>query len=126
MAYKTTQKHFDFFVVQCKTCITLFGLKDWGISFAHESLGEGFLALCRFNNQDAHLARIFFAKEWLDQPTYRAISRIAYHEVCHILLADAYNVACCDDLSLEQTVSATLRAHHAIIRRLENAYMGGE
>lgn len=121
--YTTTAEHFKEFQACCKEFLTAFGLLDWRIDFAHVLLNPDSAASCTWHNGNQHIATLSLSTEWNEAPVPYALCRSAYHEVLHVLLADAFNVACYDDLSATQTVEALHRAHHAIIRRLENTYM---
>ena len=127
MAYKTTQKHFDLFVKEAKGFIDLFGLKDWRIEFEFGVDNEGYArAQCVHSYDDGQWAVLRLAKKWDIVPTSTQIRENAFHEVCHVLLTDSLNIRLYDDLSPSQTQKALDRAHHAVIRRLENAFLGGE
>ena len=122
---KTTDEHFKLFTDYCKEFIQLFGLYDWYIGFNHTEQNEGNRAECGFSTDDSHNAWINLAQEWhYDEITPARLREVAFHEVCHVLLADSHNVASSDDLSREQTCFATTRAHHAVIYRLMKALLG--
>ncbi len=121
--YETTAEHFALFVSAAKGFIDLFGLKDWHVNFEHLDL-PGDLANCEFQTGCGKASSIALARQWENfEPTDAEIRRTAYHEVLHLLFADAYNVAVFDELSKPQRDWALSRAHHAIIRRFENAYL---
>ena len=122
--YEMSQAHFDLFVKEAESFIEMCGLKDWKVFFKHADLSENeTFAECSYSSGGGKNATICLSEKWPLEFTDKEIRRCAYHEVCHLLLADSDNIANYDDLSAQQKVSALDRAHHAVIRQLENAYL---
>ncbi len=121
--YQTTPEHFKFYRAEAERFIELLGLKDWRVYFEHSPLA-GCMGQCGWNNEAGKVATITLGVNWEhEEPTEEELRKVAFHEVCHLLLADSYNVAVQDDLSYNQTVFALDRAYHGVIRRLENAVL---
>lgn len=121
--YTTTPEHFALFKHEAQWFIDLFGLWDWRVEFRHE-LQEGDLAACEHNTGCGKVATLTLSTDWGDHnPTPEQMRKTAFHEVCHLLLADALGAACFMDLSPQQRFMHLDRAHHAIIRRLENVVL---
>lgn len=84
---KTTKKHFDYFVQECKKRVNDFGLFSWDVVYYHERL-DGKLAQCRTGIPDAQ-AYISLSTDWrgFNQITKEDLRFTAAHEVCHLLVA---------------------------------------
>lgn len=123
--YDTTAKHFELFKAEAQRFINLFGLWDWRVDFRHDETEEhsNAQALCEFHTGDQHVANLVLSTDFHEEITPEKISRAAFHEVCHILLADAHNISSWADMTAGQRFDATNAAHHAIIRRLENTVL---
>lgn len=121
--YTTTPEHFALFKSEAQRFIDLFGLWDWRVDFRHE-LQEGRLAVCEHNTGDGKVATLVLSTDWAEhEPISEQIRKTAFHEVCHVLLADALDAACYMDFSTQQRYLHLDRAHHAVIRRLENVVL---
>ena len=121
--YETTAEHFEAFKAEARRFIDMFGLWDWRVDFEH-SYQEDSFAVCEHNTTSGKIATLILSTDWSGtEPTLESLRQSAFHEVCHILLADTYDAACCLDLSPMQRHLHIDRAHHAIIRRLENVVL---
>jgi len=117
----TTTKQFDDFKRHVLKWIDFFGLKEWKIFFYqrnildHNGNGGHFAGL----NWDVvhHACSFFFALE-LDEDDFKMleIERHAFHEVCHLLLANLHETAMRRYTTLEDIEKST----EYIIRTLEN------
>lgn len=122
-SYGTTPEHFSLFKSEAQLFIDAFGLWDWRVDFRHESQ-DGSLAACEHNTGCGKIATLVLSTDWAEhEPIPERVRQTAFHEVCHILLADALDAACYLDLSPQQRYLHLDRAHHAIIRRLENVVL---
>lgn len=84
---KTTKKHFDLFVKECKKRVDDFGLHGWDIVYFHSDL-DGSLAQCRTKIPEAQAA-IYLNTEWKGYKTVtnQDIILTANHEIGHLLTA---------------------------------------
>jgi len=114
MTYKTTKKDFKEFKAECERWVDYFGLKDWEIVYRSESDDE-----CRgscASDNTSRIAVIGLGKTFGDTPEKNEIKRVAFHEVCELLLSPLR-------LYGEErftTESAMASSRHNIIRTLEN------
>jgi hypothetical protein len=86
---KTTKKDFELYCDECEKWIGIFGLNDWKIEYEHGIKEEGNAAQVRFN-AGSRLAIFSLCLDWdvsYEKSTER-IERCAFHEVCHLLVAD--------------------------------------
>jgi len=112
--YKTSKKDFKLFKKECNKWINFFSLTDWEMFFEHRDI-EGARANAVYNNE-GRVATLSLATDFGDMITDDEIRRVAFHEVCEILLGDmgimikhyfSYNMATTEI--------------HRVIRRLENS-----
>jgi hypothetical protein len=123
--YEVTEEHFAKFKAWCDETIALFGLKDWHVRHGLEDLSErDTIAQCAWDVGPGKDAIFTLSTRLRDvEPTDKELRRCAFHEVCHLLLADVHNIAVYDGLSRKQRERQLDRAFHAVIRRLENAFV---
>jgi hypothetical protein len=116
---RTTPKHFQQFKAASVLWADRMGLADWSINYFHVDMGDSDdapLATCNSDMQGA-VATITLNTKWPDHvpPTREKLSQVAFHELCHVLLAElvwlANNRICTDNL--------LTKAQHSIIRRME-------
>lgn len=105
-----------------------FGLKEWhlevqGVEYPPENDGESVVESFAFCSIHVPLrsAIISANAEWLMHANTEVIKQVAFHEVCHLLLADLADLTSARSNQATRRLEAT---EHAIIRRLENALFG--
>jgi hypothetical protein len=115
----TTRQHFDVFKAECKKWLDYFGLKGWQIDYLHDK-AEGNRA-CVGWKITGRVATITLATEWEDWRsvpiTDDEIRRVAFHEVCELLLSRMTMMAKNKIANHEDAVD---EESHVIIRTLEN------
>lgn len=120
---KTSSKHFALFKKECQHWIDKFGLKEWDITFERMNLESddpdattGAQCVADIKNR---IAALVLQADWDIKVTNQMVKRMAFHEVCHVLL---WRLVW---LTQERYISegeATSEAH-AIIRRMENGIL---
>lgn len=119
---RTTKAHFKIFKEECQEWIEAFGLKDWFVDFYHEDWSEHHgdaKAWCRWN-VEGMIASVCLSLEWgNEKPIDETVKMSAFHEICHLLIGRLFDLA--TDRYI-QKIEIDVEAH-AIIRRLENAFM---
>ena len=120
---KTTKKHYEFFVKECEYWLDRFNLNSWRVDFGHRvktDIGEGVLAWCTANWM-ARACAIGLQLEVSSSVSLeeRTLSKVAFHEVCELLLHLLRIIAETDakPTTLDEIDGYT----HAIIRRMEKA-----
>ncbi|GAH01412.1 unnamed protein product, partial [marine sediment metagenome] len=88
MNMKTTEKQFESFKQECHKWIKFFGLKDWRIKITHEDIDENFTAADVTHNSRSRQAAIRLNTTLHDDLKDIDVKVSAFHEVCHLLLAD--------------------------------------
>lgn len=116
MGNKLEDRHFDFFVECCKAWLDHFGLLGWEIHFAFmEAEVDSPKAALSVEDFQNRIGVIYLYNEFDMVPEERYLSRVAFHEVMEVLLADIHSLAidrafCADEYDKE---------HHRVIRTLE-------
>lgn len=115
----TTVKDFELFKKECEYWIDYFGLKGWFISYEH-SQREPNNAATIYYKTEARDVIIILTKKWDDfdiQKIEPEIKKIAFHEVCHLLLANLSVMAHDEATNLQKS---EIRGYeHEIIAVLE-------
>lgn len=119
---KTTKEDFEIFKKECEKWIDFFGLKDWDIYFSHDKFDESILATCDCGETENKKCVLSFNKEIKDDAldemlTEFHIKKSAFHEVCHLLLANFQGMA----RYRYVTSSELTQEEHTIVTRLENS-----
>jgi len=114
--FETTEKNFFYFKERVEHWQTYFGLLNYQISVIHESWKDS-LAWCQAD-VTAGIATIAIATMWDDRPTRKQINKVAFHEVCELLL---WNLAEHAESNHSDLLITGLK--HDIIRRLENTLL---
>lgn len=107
---KTTEEEYKRFTDAVHRYMAKFGLGDWMCYFERSEL-DG-LARVHYSVDD-RAATFQFGKEWPDMP-YIDVDRTAFHEVCHLLLADLAELP-----KGFVDIDRIVMIEHAVIRRLE-------
>ena len=82
---KTTEEHYELFILECNRLVKLWGLMDWKIYFEHEE-NKGNRAQIWVDG-DNHTATIQLSGSWQDNnPTEQGILHAARHEMIHLLI----------------------------------------
>jgi len=119
---RTTAADFRLFKAEAKKWIERFGLKEYRVSFVHETSKE-FAATRAWFHSDGTIAEIGLSQDWAgDEVTKSRVALCAFHEVCHILLDELAGAAAARDTTL-RTVEYE---EEKIIHRLEWAIAGGK
>jgi hypothetical protein len=116
---KTTKKQFEVFKAECKKWLNYFGLNGWQAEYRHDK-AEGNRGQVSWRIT-ARNSIITLADEWesfRDTPiTDFEIKKVAFHEVCEILLARITMMA---NNKIANHEDAVTEESHNIIRTLEN------
>lgn len=114
---KTTKHHFKVFREECEKWLTLFNLNDWKCYYNHDKTEVNENAVILFSSNDGKTATLTLGlKHESQDATDNSIRRSAFHEICHLLLADIDNAA-----TRRYTTQLELDAAiHAAINRLEH------
>lgn len=116
---KTTKKQFEVFKAECKKWLKYFGLNGWRVEYRHDK-SEGNRGQVAWSIT-ARNSTITLADEWedfRDTPiTDLEIRKVAFHEVCELLLARMTMMA---DGKISNHCYAVEEETHNIIRTLEN------
>ena len=110
---KTTDRDFNLYQEYCFKWQKFWGLYDWEFNFAHEKDEDNRAWACI--QGDAKLATLGLSKTYDKKPSKEELSRVAFHEVCEVMLSTLSNLAL-GGYNHEVVVTEV----HAIIRRLEN------
>lgn len=92
---KTSKKHFELFEKYVREWIEKLGLHSWDVSVEHVNDGDdrylGWTNTASFRDRNA---TICLGKDWgPTKVTDVDLSRVAFHEVCHVLLSDLHQIA---------------------------------
>ena len=115
MKYKTTKKDFAEFKHECLKWIEYFGLIDWEVIIEHSSEVEDTRGSCHWH-ETGRTATIVLERTWKHLPEKNEIKKVAFHEVCELMLARARNMSAiyCSQSIIDEVM-------HEVIRRLENS-----
>lgn len=111
--YKSTKKDLNTFVNAVNTTLSFFGISEYETTVYHRKISDA-RATCQADMENMMCA-IEFNTEWNYRPKVKEIQRVAFHEVCELLLYPISSLAARSN-SEEETNHET----HRIIRRLEN------
>ena len=113
--YKVTKKDFEVFKAEAQKWVKAFGLFGWEIHYDYDEDND-----CRASctsNKEAMLSIIALSREWpAYKPKRTELKKIAFHEVCELLLAKFRLLA--EDRYVNENELESER--HAIIRVLEH------
>jgi len=114
---KTTEKDFELFKKECEYWIDFFGLTEWEVDILHQNHPKGGKGEAwNWNKPGDQYCQIGLCKD-IEHEIYCSFEEIAFHEVCHLLLAKLYWVGSCRYAQLEELGTA----EHEVVRRLENS-----
>lgn len=108
------------FIDYCKKYLDLFNLSDWKVDYSHKNEKNAY-ASCDMD-VDTRLATINLSINLgtlLIEPGQTVndiLNEFAFHEVCHILLADICEYS---------SSSSIHKDEHSLINRLSKAFLGG-
>ena len=110
----TTRKDFDYFNKRCRLWADWWGLTEWDLRIKHDDADDDCEAACWTQNE-SRIAQIFLNSE-VDDRGFDHIDKLAFHEICELLLADLRGCA-------YETVSQKVveKENHNVVNRLENA-----
>lgn len=111
-----SEDKFQFFCNEFKRFQILFGLTDWEVCFEHKSCYG-----CRaYIHSDARgkIATVGLSKRANRNEPLEDISRSAFHEACHLLLADLTKEAA----KRYASEDALYSMEEEVVRRLEHAF----
>jgi len=112
--YKTDSKDLNVFIGECKYWIKYFSLADFEVYYVHENT-EGARA-SYYANTLSMMCTIKLSVDWDYKPHKIEIQKVAFHEVCHMLIVKL-GVAACAGISKDYVD----QYEHEIIRRMENS-----
>lgn len=110
--YKTTKKDFEEFKKECEYWIEYFYLRDWEVIYQHVKIDSR--AEIRYS-MASRITNLKLAIEWSDAPYKNEIKKVAFHEVCELLLAPLTDI-----VQNSAAMDINDRMVHMVIRRLEN------
>lgn len=126
MKHDLNDAHMEKFQKAVKSLLDSFGLKEWLIDFEWIEDPEN-EALAQVHVLTTNRIALFqLNKTWTDEPTSGRIDRVAYHETLELLLNPICTIAGMSEEDVTRAGKTFLleMERHAIIRRLENLYMG--
>jgi len=113
--YKASKKELEVFKTEAKKWIRVFGLVDWEIVYGYDEAND-----CRASctaDKESMIALIYLSRDWNTyKPKLSEIRKMAFHEVCELLLAK-FRLGAEDRYTTEDELETE---RHAIIRVLEN------
>lgn len=116
---KTTKKDFELFKSECLNWQKKLGLTNYKFYFYHNKNGGKSHADVYTGILSDYHATFNFYEDWEDDGiTDENIKRVAFHEVCHILLARLVTVA----ENRFVTEDEVDESAHEMIRRLEHIF----
>ena len=115
---KLTVENFEMFQNECDKWLNRFGLTGWDVGYYFEFIFEA-LANCDVPNLEDRVCMITLASKWPRhiEVTESMIKKVAFHEVCELLLARMGILGESRYVSEVQLREAT----HEVIRTLETA-----
>lgn len=98
---KTTSKHFDYFVKECKKALNDFGITDWDVTYLQVDIDEMAATTFRIPSKTA---TVCLASEWKHNSiTQDDLKITAWHEASHFVMARLFligNARFCSDSEL--------------------------
>ena len=118
MSNKTSKEDFEYFKKYVKIYQKEFGLTNFKLYFNHDNKHMDAYAYI-YSEVENGIATIGLTQNWDSlKITKEQLRYSAKHEILHLLLADLVQVG-----KYRQSVDTDfIRAQHAVIRRLENAW----
>ena len=113
---KTTKKQFRLFRKKFVYFCDLLGIKSYSVRITHEEAGECYASMV--HNRWTRTAWVTFNRSPGEKLLDEEISKTAFHEACHLLLADMLGTAKARFAS-EDALAAD---EEAIVVSLENAF----
>ncbi|KKL68772.1 hypothetical protein LCGC14_2121660 [marine sediment metagenome] len=112
---KTTIKDFELFKQECQKWINYFGLKEWRVDYAHDSLSENTVAELAWDM--SNMTALISLNVVMDKDSYCNILPISpFHEICELLLTKLRTSGKSRFLNPDE-----IEEHnHEIVRILEN------
>jgi len=117
---EVSAEDYKYFCQCCDEFKELFGLKDWNVHYGMTDTENIAQTVC---NVRGHVASIFLCNEWDDTVVVLDKSQLrssAFHEICHVVLA---RLADCGKARFTTEYELS-ESEEAVIRRMENAYLG--
>lgn len=114
---KWSEKEFEYYCIRCRAWIDFFGLKEWEVHFKFEEFNAE--ASIYYNCQTRFcLFRLRpTMPEFIVNDRQKEIDQCAFHEVCHLLIAD-FTHLCNERIVTENEIA---RQEETFVRRMENA-----
>ena len=118
-----TNEHFDLFVIYCKNWIHFFSIYDWeiGYQFRETDSDDAKASFCVSdigNRVGTIVLYDDFGFDLTDENYAYVLSKVAFHEVVEVLMADVCYLA--ESRGLNET-NRYDREHHRVVRLLENS-----
>lgn len=119
---RTTTTHFRIFKKEARLWLLRLGLQDWRVDFEHQDAPDHIVSRAWYHGKvEDRVCALALARSWGgDIPTNSNVRESAFHEVCHVLLADIEGIASgrnFDGNYLDKCM-------HQVIRRLEKLFYG--
>jgi hypothetical protein len=113
---KVTKADYELFKNECESFIATLGLKEWQVHYSNEETDDTYART--YMNSGGMVATIVMSRSWDDMrpKDESSIRRLAFHEVCHLLMSPLCNEA----RERYTTLNNLEQLEHTIIRRLEN------
>lgn len=126
MKFDLGDEHMARFQKEVRRKLDSFGLTEWLVDFDWiDDPDVDALAQVRIVTT-SRIALFQLNRTWTSEPTFSRVDRVAYHEVLEVLLNPICAIARLDQEDVTPAGKEYLleMERHAIIRRLENLYMG--
>jgi len=114
---KTTKKQFAEFEEACHKWIDFFGLKDWEVDIKHSRLPDEDTNSQVTRDYDAKYACVIFNTDLGNKFKDDDFKKVAFHEICHILLGELGDLAGRRFITPDELVNQ----EHTIVHRLCNS-----
>lgn len=113
----TTDEHFEIFKTECRKWVNILGLMGWEIFYSHKPVKESSRANASYHVM-GRIATLNLEPVWKDSDVSSddEIRRIAFHEVCEVLMARIAIIGK-DRYISESEIDEEV---HNVIRTLEN------
>lgn len=111
--YNTTKEDFELYKKECDKWIAYWGLLDWEVTYVNEANENA--RGSTWWNISGRIATIGMADTWPEKPSKHEIKKVAFHEVCELMLSPLTQLA-----QNEYSYAKVEDRTHPIIRRLEN------
>ena len=120
MPVELTETQFEVFKEEAGKWLEFFGLKDWEIRFSFEHNDDFDRARC-YTNWLGRICTLELARWQSEERSDEEIRKVAFHEVCELLLAEMENISMDEEVPYSERKGLLETSRHGVIRRLENS-----